>query len=209
MTRELFYILDAVGTVAFAMAGTFKAVRHKLDILGILVLGFVTAMGGGVIRDALLNRIPVAFLDNGPAFFSLLGCILASLWHAFAEPLKTQGEERAFLIVDGVGLAVFAVTGARMGIEAGLTTWSVVLLAALTGVGGGAIRDMLVREVPLVLYADFYATAALIGGLVYAVLHGLAAPAPLTSLAAFGVTLALRTMAIWRGWHLPRLTRLN
>lgn len=207
MTRELFYILDAVGTLAFAMAGTFKAVRHKLDILGILVLGFVTAMGGGVIRDALLNRIPIAFLDNGPAFFSLAGCIAASAWHAFAEPLKTQGEERAFLFVDGVGLAVFAVTGARMGVEAGLTTWSVVLLAALTGVGGGAIRDMLVREVPLVLYADFYATAALIGGLVYAVLHGLAAPPPLSSLAAFGVTLVLRTMAIWRGWHLPRLTR--
>ena len=207
MTRELFYILDAAGTVAFAMAGTFKAVRHKLDILGILVLGFVTAMGGGVIRDALLNRIPVAFLDNGPAFFSLAGCVIASIWHALSEPLKTQGEERAFLFVDGVGLAVFAVTGARMGVEAGLTTWSVVLLAALTGVGGGAIRDMLVREVPLVLYADFYATAALIGGLVYAVLHGLSAPPPVTSLAAFGVTLALRTMAIWRGWHLPRLTR--
>ncbi len=82
-----------------------------------------------MIRDALLNRIPVAFADNGPAFFSLAGCVIASLWHAFAEPLKTQGEERAFLFVDGVGLA------------------------------------------------------------------------------AFGVTLVLRTMAIWRGWHLPRLSR--
>src|SRR5512146_1498039 len=210
MTQELFYVFDALGTVAFAMSGAFKAVRHRLDILGVLVLGFVTAMGGGIVRDALLHRTPVAFLTNGPAFYSLLGCVLAALWPFCAKPFKMPAEleaDRTFLLMDAVGLAVFAVTGARLGAESGLTLWSTVLLAALTGVGGGAIRDLLVLEVPLVLKADFYATAALIGGIVYAVLHGLSAPAPVTSLAAFGVTLALRTMAIWRGWHLPRLTR--
>lgn len=201
-------MFDALGTVAFAMSGAFKAVRHRLDILGVLVLGFVTAMGGGIVRDALLHRTPVAFLTNGPAFYSLLGCVLAALWPFFARILRMPAEieaDRTFLLMDAVGLAVFAVTGARLGVESGLPLWSTVLLAALTGVGGGAIRDLLVLEVPLVLKADFYATAALIGGVIFAVLDGVAVPAALTSLAAFGVTLVLRVLAIYRGWHLPRL----
>ena len=205
MSPELFWLLDAVGTVAFAMSGAFKAIRHRLDLLGILVLGFVTAMGGGVVRDALLHRTPIAFLSNGPALFSLLGCVLAAVWHFAGRPERSPHEERPFLVVDALGLAVFAVTGARLGAEAGLTGWSIVLLAAVTGVGGGAIRDMLVCEVPLILKADFYATATLFGGLAYVVLDALSAPTAWSSLATFGVTLVLRLMAIWRGWHLPRL----
>jgi len=208
MDPVLYYLLDAVGTVAFAMSGAFKAVRHRLDLLGVLVLGFATAMGGGVVRDTLLNRTPVAFLSNGPAFFSLLGCVLAAAWPAIARrsgsPRDIEGE-RAFLVVDALGLAIFAVTGARLGVEAGLTAWSTILLAATTAVGGGMIRDILVREVPLVLSADFYATAALIGGLVYVVCARGGVPPSLTPIATFAVTFLLRVMAIWRGWHLPRL----
>jgi len=208
MDSGLYYLLDAVGTVAFAMSGAFKAVRHRLDLLGVLVLGFATAMGGGVIRDTLLQRTPAAFLSNGPAFFSLSGCVLAAVWPSVARRLGHPEElegERAFLVVDALGLAIFAVTGARLGEEAGLTAWSTIILAATTGVGGGMIRDILVREVPLVLKADFYATAALIGGLVYVVFHRWGAPASLNYLATFAVTFLLRVMAIWRGWHLPRL----
>ena len=208
MHPDLFYLLDAVGTVAFAMSGAFKAVRHRLDLLGILVLGFATAMGGGVARDTLLHRTPVAFLTNGPAFFSLLGCVLAAAWPGMARrlghPLELESE-RAFLVVDGLGLAIFAVTGARLGVEAGLTAWSTVLLAAITAVGGGMIRDVLVREIPMVLSADFYATAALIGGLAFVVCSRWGVPPSLTSIATFAITFLLRVMAIWRGWHLPRL----
>jgi len=209
MDPGLYYLLDAVGTVAFAMSGAFKAVRHRLDLLGVLVLGFATAMGGGVVRDTLLHRTPAAFLTNGPAFFSLLGCVLAAAWPATARRLghpEKLESERAFLVVDALGLAIFAVTGARLGAEAGLTAWSTILLAAITGVGGGMIRDVLVCEVPLVLSADFYATAALIGGLVYVVCARLGVPGSLTSIATFAVTFLLRVMAIWRGWHLPRLS---
>ena len=208
MDPGLFSLLDAVGTVAFAMSGAFKAVRHRLDLLGVLVLGFATAMGGGVIRDALLGHTPIAFRTNGPAFFSLLGCVLAACWpfaaRRLGHPEELEGE-RSFLVVDALGLAIFAVTGARLGSEAGLTAWSTIILAATTGVGGGMIRDILVREVPLVLKADFYATAALIGGLVYVVSDRLGAPGPVATFATFGVTFLLRVMAIWRGWHLPRL----
>ena len=208
MDPGLYYLLDAVGTMAFAMSGAFKAVRHRLDLLGVLVLGFATAIGGGVIRDTLLHRTPVAFLTNGPAFFSLLGCVIAAAWPTAASRLRKPKElenDRVFLVVDALGLAIFAVTGARLGAEAGLTAWSTILLAAITAVGGGMIRDILVREVPLVLSADFYATAALIGGLAFVLCYRWGVPPLLTSIATFAVTFLLRVMAIWRGWHLPRL----
>lgn len=208
MDPGLYYLLDALGTIAFAMSGAFKAVRHRLDLLGVLVLGFATAIGGGVIRDTLLHRTPAAFLSNGPAFFSLLGCVIAAAWPAAASRLRKPKElenDRVFLVVDALGLAIFAVTGARLGAEAGLTAWSTILLAAITAVGGGMIRDILVREVPLVLSADFYATAALIGGFAFVLCYRWGVPPSLTSIATFAVTFLLRVMAIWRGWHLPRL----
>lgn len=206
MGTDFFLLLDAVGTVAFAMSGAFKAIERRLDLLGILVLGFVTAMGGGILRDVLLQKTPAAFLTNGPALQALIGCVLAGAFHyATRGKGKSLPDGRAFLIVDALGLAVFAVTGATLAHEAGLIPWAVVLLAAMTGVGGGAIRDLLVVEVPLVLHADFYATAAIFGGLVFVLLSGPGMPEGAAPAGAFAVTFFLRVMAIVRGWHLPRL----
>ncbi|MDO8737820.1 trimeric intracellular cation channel family protein [Candidatus Deferrimicrobium sp.] len=168
--ESLFLLFDLVGTFAFAMSGAFKAIRKNLDLLGILILGFATAMGGGVIRDALLHRTPVAFTTNLYALFALLGCLLAVVWHYIAKGRRFLDEARVFLLVDALGLAIFAVIGASAGAEAGLKPWSVVVLAALTGAGGGAIRDLLVLEIPMMLHADFYATAALLGGLSFVLL---------------------------------------
>jgi uncharacterized membrane protein YeiH len=206
MSQEsLFLIFDLLGTFAFAMSGAFKAIRKNLDILGILILGFATAMGGGVIRDALLHRTPVSFTTNLYALFSLLGCVTAAGWHYMAKGRRFLDEDRVFLIVDAIGLAVFAVIGASAGAAAGLKAWSVVVLAALTGVGGGAVRDLLVLEIPMVLHADFYATAALLGGLSFVLLSAAGVQAPVVSAASFLTTLLLRTAAIFLGWSLPKL----
>jgi len=206
MTQDLlFLIFDLAGTCAFAMSGAFKAIRKKLDILGILVLGFATAMGGGITRDALLHRTPVAFTTNLYALFSLLGCMLACAWHYAAKGRKFLDEDRAFLLLDALGLAVFAVIGASAGTAAELKPWGVVVLAALTGAGGGALRDLLVVEIPMVLHADFYATAALLGGLAFVLLSSAGLHPSTVSAAAFLTTLLLRTAAIYLGWHLPKL----
>lgn len=206
MTQEyIFLFFDLVGTCAFAMSGAFKAIRKSLDLLGILVLGFATAMGGGVIRDALLHRTPVAFTTNLYALFAFLGCLLACGWHYLAKGRRFLDEDRAFLIVDALGLAVFAAIGASAGSAAGLVPWSVVVLAALTAAGGGALRDLLVLEIPMVLHADFYATAALLGGLSFVLITAAGLPSPVASLAAFLTTLLLRTAAIFLGWSLPKL----
>jgi len=206
VTQEsLFLLFDLVGTCAFAMSGAFKAIRKSLDLLGILVLGFATAMGGGVVRDALLQRTPVAFTTNLYALFALLGCLLACTWHYFAKGRKFLDEDRAFLLVDALGLAVFAAIGASAGSAAGLAPWSVVVLAALTGAGGGALRDLLVLEIPMILHADFYATAALLGGLSFVLLIAAGFHSPVASATAFLTTLLLRTAAIFLGWSLPKL----
>lgn len=206
MTQEsLFLLFDLVGTFAFAMSGAFKAIRKKLDILGILVLGFATAMGGGIIRDALLHRIPVSFTTNLYALFSLLGCLSAVAWHYVAKGRRFLDEDRAFLLVDALGLAIFAVIGASAGAAAGLKSWSVVVLAALTGVGGGVVRDLLVMEIPMVLHADFYATAALLGGLSFVLLSAAGFQPSVVSAVTFLTTLLLRTAAIFLGWSLPKL----
>lgn len=209
MLEELFFSLFVVaGTIAFAISGSFKGIRHNLDLLGIMVLGFVTALGGGVIRDALLHQTPVAFIDLMPSLYAAIGCLIAMLSSKLSmkivSPL-TRPESKAFLVIDAIGLASFTVLGARMGVDAGLNLFGIVLLAAITGVGGGVLRDMLVMEVPLVLKADFYATATIIGGAVYALLYWLWWNDPAISIVAFGVTLLLRLLAIWRHWQLPKL----
>ncbi len=113
-------------------------------------------------------------------------------------------EGRLFLAFDAIGLAAFTVLGAKLAAGAGLNVFGIVLLAAITGVGGGVLRDVLVMEVPLVLKADFYATATIIGGILFTVLFWLHWPSAVITTATFAVTLALRLLAVWRKWQLPR-----
>lgn len=204
----LFEALVAAGTIAFAISGSFKAFRHELDLLGVLVLGFATALGGGLMRDALLHATPAAFLDQGPAAYSLAGCLIAIALNAAFKgivPHIARPEGRPFLFFDAIGLAAFTVLGARLSAEAGLNAFGIVLLAGITGVGGGVLRDVLVKEVPLVLNTDFYATATIIGGILFTTLYWIGWPLPAIIFVTFAVTLALRLVAIWRHWQLPRI----
>ncbi len=207
LEQSLFEFLVAIGTIAFAMSGAFKAIRHQFDILGLLVLGFATALGGGLIRDALLDRIPTAFVDNGPAIYALIGCVIVMFSHWLSKKNLfglTHPESRTFLVLDALGLAAFTVLGASAGATAGLNVFGIVMLAAITGVGGGMIRDLLAGEVPLVLNADFYATATVIGGLIFFAMIRLNIDAAWIQAVTFAVTLLLRLLAIQFKWQLPR-----
>ena len=207
LEQLLFEFLVAVGTIAFAMSGAFKAIRHEFDVLGLLVLGFATALGGGLIRDALLHRTPAAFIDNGPAIYALAGCVIVMLSHWLSRKQVfglTNPDSRAFLALDAVGLAAFTVIGASASASAGLNVFGIVMLAAITGVGGGMIRDLLAGETPLVLKADFYATATIIGALIFFALYRLSLDVTTASMITFAVTLLLRLMAIQYKWQLPR-----
>ncbi|MFB6221172.1 MAG: trimeric intracellular cation channel family protein, partial [Halolamina sp.] len=159
-----FAAMNAVGLVAFAAAGALKGRAAGLDLFGIVVLGFLTALGGGTIRDLLVGRVPTSLQSDVEVLFALLGILIAV---AVSVVLPDDPREApALLFSDAVGLAAFAATGAAVGIETGLTLFGTIVVATLTGVGGGSLSDLLLVRVPAVLREDFYATPAVVGGVV-------------------------------------------
>ncbi len=192
--------LDFAGTFVFAVAGALRAVQHRLDLLGVLVLAVVTGVGGGLVRDVVLGATPPAALaDERYLVASLAGGAVAAVAAALLDRFRPPVQ-----FADAVGLGVFAALGAEKGAAYGLGPIGVVLMAGLTATGGGVIRDVLVREVPSVLRHDLYATAALVGGGVYVGAEVLGAgPGPGLAAAAV-VTTGLRLIAMRRGLRLPR-----
>ncbi len=197
--------LDIAGTFVFAVAGAFRATRHHLDLLGVMVLAVATGVGGGMIRDMLLGATPVAAIQS-ELYLSV--CLAAGLL-VFLASEKVATQWNRVMIMDAIGLGVFAAIGGVKGMEFGLGPIGVMIMAALTATGGGVVRDILVREVPAVIRHDFYATAALLGG---AALLG-ADAAGWSRFAQIAVaaltTSGLRFYAMTRGVGLPRAGRAN
>jgi len=158
---DLVGVLDRVGIVAFAFSGVEVGVRRNLDIFGLLVMGVVTATGGGLMRDVVLGRLPLV-LDS-PDY--LLFAIGASLFASMLIWRRRNYPRFLLAIADAAGLGAFATAGALAGIEGGLSLIAVVLMAIVTATGGGVIRDLLADRVPLVLRSEVNATAAATGGL--------------------------------------------
>jgi len=156
----LFLALDLTGTFAFGLNGALTAVRAaRLDVVGIVALGMITALGGGVIRDVLIGSIPPATFRDWRYFaLAATGGLLA-----FALSRKLDRLEMAITVLDAVGLSTFAVIGASKALEYGLGIGPALLLGAVTGVGGGTIRDTLIQRIPSVLRSDLYAIPALVG----------------------------------------------
>lgn len=162
MTNEspLLLALDLTGTFAFGLNGALTAVRAaRLDVVGVLALGMITALGGGVIRDVLIGSIPPATFRDW-RYFALAA---AGGLIAFALSRGLDRLETPITVLDAVGLSVFAVIGASKALQYGLGVGPALLLGVVTGVGGGTIRDTLVRRIPTVLWSDLYAIPALVG----------------------------------------------
>lgn len=198
--KNLVLALDLAGTFVFALSGAMTAVKHRLDLFGILVLSLAAATAGGVGRDLLIGSIPPAALaDWRYIVVPLLAGVIVFFSHSATARLQTP-----VLILDGAGLAFFAVSGALKALAFGLTPIAAISLGVLAGVGGGIVRDVLVAEIPTVLRAELYAVAALAGAAVAVIgsrLH--LPPVPVAAIGA-GLCFGLRFMAIRRGWHLPR-----
>jgi len=198
--------LDIAGTFVFAIAGGLRAMRHQLDLLGVMVLAVATGVGGGMIRDMLLGSTPVAAIQSE----LYLGVCIAGGVVVFLAGNRVATEWNRVAIIDAIGLGVFAAIGAAKGLAFGLGPIGVMIMAALTATGGGVVRDILVREVPAVIRHDFYATAALLGGGALYLCHlaGLGTVSQIW-IAAF-ITSGLRFYAMTRGVGLPRVgTNVN
>ena len=151
--------LDLIGTFAFGLNGALTAVRAaRLDIVGVVTLGVITAMGGGVVRDVLIGDVPPATLRD----WRYLALAVAGGLLAFVLSQRLERVERAITVLDAVGLSVFAVIGAAKALTFGLGIGPAVILGAVTGVGGGTIRDVLIGRIPSVLRSELYAIPALV-----------------------------------------------
>lgn len=161
------YLANFIGVVAFAISGTLKAIKHKLDILGIIVLAIITAVGGGIIRDVIINRIPNVLKNSTDIYVAIISAIIIYILYKKDYIVKNSS---TLLIMDAIGLAIFAVIGASIGVRENLNIIAVAILSTLTGVGGGVIRDLLVGEIPIVLKEDVYAILCFLSAIVYVLL---------------------------------------
>ncbi|MEJ2765422.1 TRIC cation channel family protein [Photobacterium sp. MCCC 1A19761] len=193
----LIYLLDMFGTAIFAISGVLLAGRLRMDPFGIVVLASVTAIGGGTIRDMALGATPVFWItDTNYLWVIFITCLVAII--AIRKPRQMPWY---FLpVADAIGLAVFVAIGVEKALRFGATPMVAVIMGVMTGCGGGVIRDVLAREIPMVLRTEVYATACILGGIVHTTALQLNADVNIATLAGIATTLTIRLAAI--RWHL-------
>ena len=196
-------ITNDIGLIDFAIAGSYKGINRKLDILGVSILGFLTALGGGITRDVLANRTPAAFCGYNDIGFTALGILIALLIYKISS--KDLSKSVILKIFDAVGLAAFAVTGGVVAFNSGFNIAGIIMLSFLTAVGGGMISDVLSNTTPLVLKEDFYATCAIIGAIWFYIAIKMGLSGNIVVYSTFCVVFVIRVLAIFFGWKLPKL----
>lgn len=191
--------LDLGGTFVFALSGAAVGVKHRLDLFGVLVLSFAAGNSGGIARDVMIGAVPPAAIkDWRYVAVSILAGLITFYWYGAINRLSSP-----VLVFDAAGLALFAVAGAGKALAFHAGPVAATLLGMLTGIGGGMVRDVLVREIPTVLRTELYAVAALLGSAVVVV--GTMLHFPSSAAAGVGAVLCfgLRFIAMRRGWQLP------
>ncbi|HET9333516.1 MAG TPA: trimeric intracellular cation channel family protein [Gemmatimonadota bacterium] len=190
------YLLDLIGVAVFAVSGALVAGRKQFDLLGVSVIATVTAIGGGTVRDVLLDRHPVFWIRD-PTYLPVIlaAAALTLLYARFRKPPRIS-----LLVADALGLALFTISGAQIAEERNLPGIIVVLMGTITGTAGGLLRDVLSAEVPLLLrQTDLYATAAIVGATAYLLLQAAGLEPPNAALAGMATIVVLRLAAIlWR-----------
>ena len=201
-----FYAFDLFGVAVFAITGALMAGRKSMDLFGVLVIALVTALGGGTLRDAILDNHPVSWIRNE---WYIVVAVLAALgtiaWVRFTRPIPELG----LLVADAFGLAVFTVIGTQVAMQQHVPVSAAVIMGVMTGVAGGVMRDIICNEIPLIFHKEIYATACIAGSLVYIVLHALPTPPGVDVTISMLAVLGIRLAAI--RWHLqlPRFHLLD
>ena len=174
--------------------------RKSFDLLGVVIIAVVTAVGGGTTRDLLLDRHPIFWIADAWYLSVIIISALGTIWYTrHKEP-----PGKALLLADALGLAVFTIAGAQITQEVTQSEVIIVIMAAITGTVGGLIRDVLSNEIPLIMRRDIYATAALAGASVYLILQFIGLSSIATIILSMGLIIGLRLAAIQWNWHLPR-----
>lgn len=192
------FIIEILGTVAFAISGAFSAMQRRLDWFGVLSISFVTAIGGGTIRDVLIGNTPVTWMRDMTTPFTIL--ITGLITIGFKRYVKNF--KITLFLFDTLGLGLFTVIGIQKGLAVGLSPGICVALGTITGCFGGVLRDMLLNHIPVLFRKEIYATACIIGGTVYC-LGLMILPGPIAETIAIIVICATRILAVKFNWKLP------
>jgi uncharacterized membrane protein YeiH len=203
--ERLLFVVDLAGTLFFGLEGALAAIASRLDVFGVMVLAFATALGGGLVRDVLIGAIPPAAIrDPSYAIAAFVGGGMAIGLHR----LVAQMPVAVSIGLDAAGLALFAVSGAVKAHDFGIAPLMAVLMGTITGVGGGTVRDLFLARVPAVLRVDVYAVAALAGATVTVVGLASGRSRPAAMAAGAAACFLLRVVSAWQGWNLPRIRGL-
>jgi uncharacterized membrane protein YeiH len=199
LINTLLVAFDLGGTFVFALSGATAGVKHRLDLFGVLVLSFAAGNSGGIARDVMIGAVPPAAISNWQyVAVSMLAGLITFYWYRIINRLSSP-----VLVFDAAGLALFAVSGAGKALAFHAGPIAATLLGMLTGIGGGMVRDVLVREIPTVLRTELYAVAALIGAAGVVIGRMLNVPSSVAAVAGAVLCFGLRFMAMRRGWQLP------
>jgi uncharacterized membrane protein YeiH len=196
------YILDLFGTMAFAVTGAFKAIEHKSDIVGIIILATITGVAGGTIRDIVLGRFPPnSIIDPSYVVITVItGVVLFFLYS------KLKKHWNVFLKFDAIGLGVFTIIGATFAYNLfGLNFLAMALAGMLTAVGGGILRDVFVNQIPIVFVKELYASASFVGVIVFYFILVVGADLYIASIAGIAIVTGLRLVAMKYNWNLPKV----
>lgn len=199
----IFEIAEIFGIIAFALSGFYIAVREKLDILGVFIAAFLTALGGGIARDAIADKAPYTFTHLMPTF--LVVCVVAAAVLLKLNKHDKLEQTTIFVISDTLGLVSFAISGSLVGIEAGFNIFGTIILGLLTAVGGSCLRDILLNKIPFFLVSEFYATVAIIISLAMCILSNFEFVNFYTSISVFAAGVCLRLFAYYKKWKLPKI----
>ncbi len=203
MDVSMFYLLDIIGTMAFAVSGALTAMNKKLDPFGVFIIAFVTAVGGGTLRDIMIGRTPVGWmLDLNYVYFIIAGFFLAVIFRKKLDRLRVS-----LFLFDTIGLGVFTLIGLEKGISIGLHPMICIALGTISASFGGVIRDILCNEIPVIFRREIYATICIIGGTFFFAIKNTGLDKDLVYLITSLVIIILRLMAVKFRWYLPALER--
>ena len=199
MKYEFLQLIDILGTVAFAVSGVFAAMQKKLDVFGILIIAFVTAVGGGTLRDMMIGDLPVSWMKN--INYSIIIIITTGVVIFFNKTIENF--QKTLLIFDSIGLGFFTILGIQKGIAFGLHPAICIALGTVTACFGGVIRDISLNNIPLIFQKEIYATACILGGIIYFLLLQTSSGIGLIEALCIIFIVLARILAVRYNWSLP------
>jgi uncharacterized membrane protein YeiH len=205
MKSEVFTLIDILGTAAFSISGVFAAMEKKLDIFGIFIIAFITAIGGGTIRDVLIGDFPVSWMRSPN--YPIVIFISAAIAILFFRMIKDYG--KILLVFDSIGIGFFTVLGIQKGIAHNFSPGLCIALGTITACFGGLVRDIILNQIPQIFHKEIYATACIFGGILYFVLRKTGLPEVAPDIICISVIVLVRLIAVKYNWSLPDIYRFT